>query len=353
MEQRVLARLKLLGPPAGAVVTVGFSGGADSLALAAVLARVAPIGAIEVVLVHVDHGLRPDSAKDAAGCGQLATDLGSKFVLERVSAPVLTIHPGVGVEEAARRARYVALARSAEANGSSIVATAHHQEDQAETVLLHLLRGAGLNGACGMSELTQMTVPWWEPLGETESRTFDLWRPLLAEPRATVRDYAKATGLTPVEDASNDDLRFRRNRIRNEVLPLLRMISPGADAALARYARIASAEDDLIESVAASALARTTGPDSTLAIQALRNERLAVRRRVVLAWLHGCRVSTEVTLERIDAVLEAIERPRRGCRIEVGGGWSVVVEGGTLSVQGPSARGNRDVELAGEGREAR
>lgn len=335
-EQRVLARLKRLGLPSGACVTVGFSGGADSLALAAVLARLAPVADVRVLPVCVDHGLRPESAGDAAACRQLAAELKLPIVSVRLSPDDLARHSGVGVEEAARRERYVALCREAEAAGSTLVAVAHHREDQAETVLLHLLRGGGLHGARGMAELSSMTVPWWDPTSDRESRTIDVWRPFLDESRAAVRAYAGLTGLPPIADSSNDDPRFRRNRIRQEVLPLLRDVSPGADAALARYARIASAEDALLDDQARRALSRVRRFGPTLDARALSDEQPAVRRRVVLAWLHGFGVGDELSFDRIDAVLDAAARGRGGCKIEIGAGWAVVVTDGALAVRGPS-----------------
>src|SRR5262249_20892404 len=243
-----------VGLPTGSGITVGFSGGADSLALAAVLARLAPVAAVRVWLVHVDHGLRPDSAGEAEACGRLARELGLPVVSVGLWSELLERHGGVGIEEAARRERYVALARAAEINRSAMIATAHHRDDQAETVLLHLLRGAGLHGASGMAELSRIAVPWWETRPRREPPAIDLWRPFLDESRGVVRAYARETGLTPVEDPSNDEPRFRRNRIRHEVMPLLEHVSPGAEAALARYARIAREEDALLDALADQAL---------------------------------------------------------------------------------------------------
>src|SRR5205823_6991315 len=139
-----------------------------------------------------------ESSADAAACRRLAVELGLPLIEVPLSPGLPERHPGVGVEEAARRERYVALAQAAQDVGSAVVAVAHHREDQAETVLLHLLRGAGLSGATGMAEMSRLTVPWWKPRADRESRTIDLWRPFLDEPRSTVRGYADATGLKPI-----------------------------------------------------------------------------------------------------------------------------------------------------------
>src|SRR5215211_2344568 len=121
---------------------------------------------------------------------------------------------------------------------------AHHQEDQAETVLLHLLRGGGVHGAAGMAERSPMPFPRPEPPGDISHQNVDnepwLWRPLLSEPRDVIEAYVAKLGLVPVEDPSNDDTTLRRNVMRLEVLPVLEAHFPGAAAALARYADLAA-----------------------------------------------------------------------------------------------------------------
>ncbi|MEA2512037.1 MAG: tRNA(Ile)-lysidine synthase [Thermomicrobiales bacterium] len=345
MEQRVLARLKELRLPEAGRIVVGFSGGSDSLALAAVLARLAPVAAVQVSLFHVDHGLRPESSEDAAQCGRLATQLGLQFTAVRLPPDLQRRHPGVGLEEAARRERYVALAREADRAGAALVAVAHHREDQAETVLLHLLRGAGLKGASGMAELTRLAVPWWEITSDAMVFETNLWRPLLEEPRAIVRGYALETGLTPVEDASNAETRFRRNRLRHEVLPLLQTIIPGADAALARYARIAREEDVLLNDLAERTLRGVVRDEGTLDGRALSDEALPIQRRVVQLWLEGIAPGMEFALDRVDAILAAAHNRQGDRRIEVGENLTVYVTGDRLSARIERiAAGNADEE---------
>jgi tRNA(Ile)-lysidine synthetase-like protein len=336
LEQRVLARLKALRLPPATRIVVGFSGGPDSLSLAAVLARVAPVARVQVSLVHVDHGLRPESAADARTCADLASQLGLPLTVARLPHNVVGRHPGVGVEEAARRERYVALARQAQTEGAQLVAIAHHRQDQAETVLLHLLRGAGLSGAAGMGELTDLTVPWWGSASAGEAKRVTIWRPLLDESFEIVRGYALARGLKPVEDATNQDPRFRRNRLRHEVLPLLHAIDPGTIEALGRYARIARGEDAFLAELAAGARERVMQGGSGLTIAPLLEEPLAIRRRVLIDWLDRLGVPHGFALERIEGILSAAERNRSGCKVEIGGGWSVVIRAGVLSAIPPT-----------------
>src|SRR4051812_600660 len=169
--------------PAIGPVTCAVSGGADSLALL-ILARAA---GLEATAVHVDHGLRPGSAAEASVVADAAERLGAGF-----RAATARIEPGPNLEERARAARYAQLPDD--------VLTGHTADDQAETVLLNLLRGAGLDGLCGMGPGRH---------------------PIIGLRRAETRALCREVGLTPAEDVSNDDPSFRRNRVRHELLPLL------------------------------------------------------------------------------------------------------------------------------------
>jgi tRNA(Ile)-lysidine synthetase-like protein len=289
---------------------------------------------------------------DAAACRRLASDLALPLTIVTLPDELTLRHPGVGVEEAARRERYVALAAAAETAGASIVATAHHRQDQAETVLLHLLRGAGLRGASGMAEVTPISVPWWPTAVDDRTRRLAIWRPFLDEPRDVVRGYLTARGLSPVADPTNEETRYRRNRLRHEALPLLKEIVPGAEEALARFARLARADDALLTSLAAAALDRATADSAHLAIGPLRDEPVPIRRRVVLLWLDRLGVGPEVTLERVEAILAAAERGRGGSRIEVARGWSVVARRGLLTATPPVEHRRSGRQTTGEDKEA-
>ncbi len=171
-------------PPVPAQAVCAVSGGADSLAL---LVLATSVG-LSVEAVHVDHGLRRNSGEEAALVESAATFLGAGFRSVRVE-----VEPGANLEERARNARHAALPK-----GSML---GHTADDQAETVLLNLFRGAGLSGASGMQ-------PGWR-------------RPILALRRADTANICRLVGLQPFQDPSNEDPAFRRNRIRREVMPLL------------------------------------------------------------------------------------------------------------------------------------
>ena len=209
------------------------------------------------MLVHVDHRLRASSAEEALGAASLADSLNLAFQVVAVSMTPTDVHPGVGVEEAARRERYRTLFAVAERCGARAVATAHHRGDQAETVLLHLLRGGGVHGAAGMAERSSSPVSGPAPPHDISLEHLDsepwLWRPLLNEPREVIEAYVAKLGLSPIEDPSNDDLTLRRNALRHEVLPVLESHVPGAEAALARYATLAAEDDRALAAIALQA----------------------------------------------------------------------------------------------------
>jgi tRNA(Ile)-lysidine synthase len=331
LEQRVLARLKRLVPNRGGTIVVGFSGGADSLALSAVLARVAPLNGTAITLVHVDHKLRAESHDEVELAARLAASLGLPFVRQTCPGHPANAFPGVGIEEAARRMRYVALSNVAHDLNADAVAIAHHGDDQAETVLLHLLRGSGLRGAAAMSEISMISIPWW---GNADGQiAIQLWRPLLSESRSTVRQYALKTGLEPIEDPSNRDPVFLRNRIRHEVVPLLQSINPDVSAMLGRYASIAGEEDLILDQLSATAFQRCESCDGGLVVASLLNEALPIQRRVIRAWLLESDFSGELSFERVAAVVGLARRRRGGTAVELGVGWSVSYQRGMLTVK--------------------
>lgn len=227
-------------PPAGTAVTCAVSGGADSLALLALAVR----AGCAVTAVHVDHGLRPGSASEADVVAAAAAALGAGFRAVRV-----TVAPGPNLEARARAARYAVLPDD--------VLTGHTADDQAETVLLNLLRGAALDGLAAMRPARH---------------------PLLGLRRAETVALCGALGFEPVADPSNDDPVHRRNRVRHELLPLLDALA-GRDVAavLARQAAVLRDDADLLDALAA-ALDPTDAP-------ALAAAPVALARRSVRRWL--------------------------------------------------------------------
>ncbi|MGE3620187.1 MAG: tRNA lysidine(34) synthetase TilS [Acidimicrobiia bacterium] len=271
----LLARCDL--PPPGTPVTCAVSGGADSLALL-VLATEAGCRA---TAVHVDHGLRPGSAAEAEVVAAAAAARGAGFRAERVE-----VAPGPNLEARARVARYAALGPGA--------LTGHTADDLAETVLLNLVRGAGLDGLAG-----------FDP-----SR-----RPLRRLRRAETAALCVAVGLDPVRDPSNEDPAFRRNRVRHELLPLLDAIAErDVVPLLARQAELARADRSLLDELAA-------GLDPTDA-RALAAAPLPLARRAVRRWLRTGPERHPPSSAEVERVLAVARGEAVAC--ELGGGRRVV-----------------------------
>ncbi len=217
-------------PEAAARVTVAFSGGVDSTVLLAALARLplrAPLRA-----VHVDHGLHADSASWHAHCAAVAAELGVAFLGVRVTVPR---DSGLGLEAAAREARYAALERLMAVG--EVLFTAHHGDDQLETLLLRLMRGTGVRGLRGVLEHV--------PFGPGR-----LARPLLGLTRAEIAALAHAWGLRWLEDPANDDPRHDRSSLRRDVLPALVARWPAAARSAQRLAEQMTDAEAILDAVA-------------------------------------------------------------------------------------------------------
>ncbi|MBX3693506.1 tRNA lysidine(34) synthetase TilS [Dokdonella sp.] len=224
-------------------LAVAFSGGLDSSVLLHGLAALPAARARGLRAIHVDHGLYVDSDEWTQRCARIAADLSIDFASVRVDVPRGS---GLGLEAAARRMRHTAL--QDELRAEEIVAFAHHRDDQAETVLLKLLRGAGPEGLAAMRPLRRF--------GQGLA-----WRPLLSLSRAALHSYAEHHQLNWVHDPSNADPVFDRNYLRLDVMPRLRRRWPEADASIAQSATWVRAAADFIEAEAARALAQIQGLD--------------------------------------------------------------------------------------------
>lgn len=245
-----------LAPRLPATFGVACSGGADSLVLADAAALA--LGEAAVVVLHVDHGLSAQSGDQAARLVAWARGRGLAAAVRRV-----TVARRASLEAAARQARYRALSELAEELGLSALVTAHTARDQAETVLLRILRGTGVAGLAGIAAASA-----WPGL--------PLLRPLLGLGRATVDEYAAARGLPVWDDPMNGDERFARVRVRRRLLPRLREENPAIEAALLRLAEHAAEWTTAIDELAAPLAARLSARQLAAAAPAVRKRALAL-----------------------------------------------------------------------------
>jgi tRNA(Ile)-lysidine synthase len=251
-------------------ILVALSGGLDSTTLLHALARSRAARERGLRAVHVDHRLHPDSAKWSQRCAELALQL--DVPLQTCEVEVARA-PGLGLEATARRARYAAI--EAMLGEREILALGHHRDDQAETVLLKLLRGAGPEGLGAMRRLRRF--------GHGHA-----WRPLLALPRASLRGYAEKHRLVWIEDPSNADTSLDRNFLRMEILPRIMRRWPEAEASIAQSATWARAAADYIDDEAEAALATLQGLDpATMRFREWLALPDALRDPVLRRWLRS------------------------------------------------------------------
>jgi len=254
------------------LILVGVSGGADSLCLLDLLHRLG----YRLAVAHLNHGLRPEAAEDAGRVQDMARTLGLAFVSDVVDTQAFAEMESLSVEEAARELRYRFLFAQAQQMGAQAVAVAHTADDQVETVLMHLLRGAGLEGLRGM--------PYWS-LPNPWSAEIALARPLLGAWREQVAAYCQERGLQPVQDLSNLDTTYFRNRLRHELIPYLEQYNPRLRANVATMARLLAGDFAVLQQQVAQAWQTCwleSGPGwLALDLERLRDLDKALQRRLL------------------------------------------------------------------------
>jgi tRNA(Ile)-lysidine synthase len=285
-----------------APVVVACSGGPDSLALLALAAE----AGLDPVAVHVDHGARPGSETEAGVVARFAERLGTGFAAETVAVP-----RGPNFEARAREARYGALERARERLGATAVLVGHSRDDQAETVLLNVLRGAGVPGLAGMP-----------------ARRGTIVRPLLDVPRADLAAVCARLGLCPVDDPMNADPVHRRVWLRREVIPTLEAgAARDLRTVLARQAAVARGDSDLLDGLAADLLTRAADPGpggDRLDVDTLAGAPEALVRRAVRLWLGP----PPPDGPHVEDILAVIRGERRAA--ELPGGVTISRSGGRL-----------------------
>lgn len=294
-------------------VLVALSGGADSTALLLSMHELYIGGKIGgLFAAHLNHGIRGELAsRDQRFCEALCEKLAIPFVTETADVPAYAKAHGQSLEQAAREVRYAFLERARSNFDASVIATAHHRDDQAETLLLHLLRGSGTTGLCGM-----------------QPRNGNIVRPLLSVSRAEILAYLSEQEAPYCEDETNAENTTVRNRIRNELLPLLKTYHPTIAQSLSKTANLVAQDEALLSRMADEA-------EETLALgEGLDRKRLSelplpissriVRKRIFMC----CGMVSEADIRRVLSLTDA----RTGTIIELSCGYSAWTDAQTLFV---------------------
>jgi tRNA(Ile)-lysidine synthase len=326
-----IKRFGLLNP--GQPVLVAVSGGPDSLALAHVLSSLA----YSVEIAHFDHGLRLESAEEAAFVERTAREWGVPF--HSGHARPGELQESGSVEAAAREARYAFLLRVATDCGLSRVAVGHTLDDQAETVLMHFLRGSGPRGLAGMRPS--------RPLSAGGEARAVLIRPLLATRRADIEAYCRRYELEPRQDPSNEDLAIHRNWLRHELIPTLERVQPNLPAVLARNAELmgwlADLVDDGVEVAWGNAVMADGEDEIALGREALRGLPAVIQGELLRTALDRLRPDgPQATFEEVDRLRKQVvsgDPPRQ----ELAGGLRASTSADRLIVRAGLVRPRSDL----------
>ncbi len=318
---------------AGDRVAVAVSGGADSVALLRVLLELCAELGIVLAVAHFNHLLRGEASDaDQAFTSALARQHGLEFYTIRGDLRQIAEGRKQGLEEAGRELRYGWLDRIAGEHRLDAIATAHTLDDQAETVLLKFLRGAGTRGLAGI--YPKLAVEIGFPLQFLSSTFYGvpIVRPLLGVTRSSIEAYLTALGQDWREDASNLDLRFARNRIRHELLPLLeRDYNPNLRQVLSDAAELARAEEEYWQALAQGEIAVRTPSPKSLRMDGFADMPLAVRRRVLRKFLANRGFAAD--FEHIENVVRCAQGEIE--KTILPGGWVVSRRGNCLLLDSP------------------
>lgn len=298
LSRRVLAYCRTWNMlPQGGTVLCAVSGGRDSMALLHLLSALAGEAGFQVAAAHFNHHLRPGADRDEAFVRDWCRGRGIPLLCGGEDVGAFARREGLGVEEAARKLRYRFLEAAADQASADRIATAHHRQDNAETVLLHLLRGSGAQGLCGIPPVRGRIV-----------------RPLLETGREEIDAYVLRRAIPYVEDETNLDAAYTRNRLRLEVMPLLEDIFPGCSGRVAAAGALLREEDDHLRREAAALAPEAREDEISIPASLLDSQDLALRRRIVRTM--GARLGASLSRAHVDA---ALALRRGGCRDLPGG----------------------------------
>ncbi|TVR77014.1 MAG: tRNA lysidine(34) synthetase TilS [Sphaerobacteraceae bacterium] len=334
IEDHVRASLASISHPSDRALIIGLSGGRDSQVLAHSLLQIAANDGPPLLAVHVDHGMRPESGDDARRVQALCEAWDLPCTLVEVDISQWDAALNQGAESAARHARYAALARAALNHDSDIIATAHHLDDQIETVLLRMISGSGLEGMSGMAPLTRRLIPL-DP-GRPPLRRLKVFRPLLGLARADLETYAREAGIDPIHDPTNDSNAYRRNAIRQTVVPAMEAIEPAVRESTARTCELLQDDADFISAAVDSAFNDIVANRAgvwTVERKLFRESHPSIQRRVLFRIIDGVLGSrARLRYERLEALRNAALDGQPGKVIELADGLVGYVDYDRLAI---------------------
>ncbi len=315
--------------PPHSKLLIAVSGGPDSLVLLHILAAIFPPETL--VVAHLNHGWRVEAAAEAEFVRDTAVSLNIPCHIEKTDVIGLARAEGLSLEEAGRQARYDFFARLARQVGARAIVVGHHADDQAETVLMHLLRGSGLAGLRGMLPVS--------PLSGAD----DLWllRPLLTTTRDEIEEYCREHGLNPISDPTNQDVTYFRNRLRHELLPHLTDYNPQIAQRLQHLAMVTAADYELLAQLTQekwAEIVHESGPDwvelDKAAWQALP---LSVRRSTLRLAVRQLRSDLrDVGFQPIEQARRVAEKGDTGSQATLPGGVMLTVGYDQLTITAES-----------------
>lgn len=298
-------------------IVVGVSGGADSTALLEILCALRDECKLSLFVVHINHGIRVEAAEDANFVKELCKERDIPFYLFEEDIPGLAKKYRMSEEEAGRKFRYQCFGKVMRENKADKLAVAHHMDDQAETVIFHMVRGTDLSGMAGMRPISALA-----PFTDCVMDDAYIIRPLLNVRRAEIVDYLEKKGMVWKEDVTNGDDAYSRNRIRNNVMTELNKVNESATEHVAEFAALASEYDDYIKKQALAFIGREIAVDSScddgswqnaesvrVNRQALLDEDKIIAYRAIYEMLvNVCGAKKDITREHIASVYELIKK---------------------------------------------
>lgn len=297
-------------------ILIGLSGGADSAALAHILKRLSAKYGFKVYAAHVNHGLRgSDADSDEEFSKRFSEELGIGFFSLRADVRAYAKERGMSEEQAGREVRYAYFERLMDEHGIGCTATAHHRNDNAETILMNFMRGSGMTGLCG--------IPY---------RRGRIIRPLLDVSRAEIESYCTENSIDYVTDATNLEELYTRNRIRHRLIPFIeREFNPSFAATVTKNAAVMSRDEDFINGEAMRLYGRYV-KDGTIEISVLMSLHPAMQLRIVRIMIDECCGKADVSSAVISSVMRTAAENRTGTMADINGAAAAYVAYGKLRI---------------------